>query len=192
MNDYLYFILISGYYPSVDKDQSIYAENYPAQVTITLGLYCYKGAQYPQRNLRLLSHSLGNGSASLLALAVLGLPDPALSCNSMPWVVSRSPDTAERGREDMFYILTFFLVNFNEFSHCRVTRILCYFLLPTSATTSINLCPAIFQTLWLIVRVAWGLEFVGIHVSLELPTYWATFESLFFAVCPTPNRGVLI
>lgn len=71
---YLYFILISGYYPSVDKDESIYAENYSAQVTITPGLYCYRDLSILEENLRLLSYSLGNGSTSLLALAILGLP----------------------------------------------------------------------------------------------------------------------
>ena len=177
--DYSYFILNSRYFASMDKDESsIHAENYPAQGTITLVLYCYKGAQNPQRNLRVCSYSLSNGSACLLGLDVLGLllilPCLLHLCHECLAEVQ----ILWRVRKELFYILTLFLVNVNGF-HCKETWILCY-----SSVTSLNLLPAVFQVQCLKVCTAWALGSVGVPTGLEFPRDWTTFEVYF---CSLPN-----
>lgn len=61
--DYSYFILNFAYFPGTDE-ASIHAENFPAQVILTLALGGYREPSVLEENLRLFS-CCGSGSASV-------------------------------------------------------------------------------------------------------------------------------
>lgn len=154
-----------------------------------LPLYCTatRGFSSLEENLKLLSCFLGNGSASVCwPCCPWAASDPALTPISVPWVMSRSPDTAEEEEKGCFIFWLFSSLISMDFLIAKKHG-LCYFLCNTIKLPSCRVSDATSHNTH---SVRLGVV-EGTHcftISNGLSYSWG----FIFVACSTSNEGVVI